>query len=74
MLLNAVDEDIKRLKSSNLSLIKFEEEKSIGEICRKLSQFALIKATEKINKKMNYSLQKKFVMQSIEKLSTKTLS
>jgi hypothetical protein len=31
-LLNVVDEDIKRLKISNLSFIKFEEEKSISEV------------------------------------------
>lgn len=31
-LLEVVDEDIKRLKASNLSTIKFEEEKSINEV------------------------------------------
>lgn len=31
-LLEVVDEDIKRLKSTNLSTIKFEEEKSINEV------------------------------------------
>lgn len=31
-LLDAVEEDIKRLKASNLSTIRFEEEKSINEV------------------------------------------
>lgn len=31
-LLDAVEEDIKRLKASNLSSIRFEEEKSINEV------------------------------------------
>lgn len=31
-LLDAVEEDIKRLKVSNLSTIRFEEEKSINEV------------------------------------------
>ncbi len=33
-LLEAAEEDIKRLKSSNLSAIRFEEEKSISEVVR----------------------------------------
>lgn len=31
-LLEAAEEDIKRLKSSNLSAIRFEEEKSVNEV------------------------------------------
>ena len=70
LVLNSINEDIKRLKSSNLALIKFEEEKSVAEMCQRLSQSALLKATDKINKKMNYSLHRKFITQNIEKLSS----
>lgn len=73
ILLEAVEEDIKRLKASNLSTIKLEEEKSINEICQKLSQDALSKSVEKLNKKLNINFQKKLIAQNIEKLSTKNL-
>ena len=72
-LLEAVEEDIKRLKISNLAIIKLEEEKSINEICQKLNQFAMNEAIEKINKKINSSIQKKIISQNIEKLSNKIL-
>jgi F0F1-type ATP synthase membrane subunit b/b' len=72
LILNTVEEDIKRLKSLNLSLIKLEQDKSVGEICNKLSQIALLKAAEKINEKMNYNFQKRIISQNIEKLSLKT--
>lgn len=72
-LLDAVEEDIKRLKALNLATIKMEEEKSINEICQKLSQVALIKAIEKISAKLNANLQKKIISRKIEKLSIKTL-
>lgn len=42
-LLNIVDEDIKRLKISNLSFIKFEEEKSISEVVYILIFFHFLK-------------------------------
>lgn len=42
-LLNVVDEDIKRLKISNLSFIKFEEEKSINEVVYILIFFHFLK-------------------------------
>jgi F-type H+-transporting ATPase subunit b len=72
-LLEAVEEDIKRLKISNLAIIKLEEEKSINEICQKLNQFAMNEAIEKINKRINSSIQKKIISQNIEKLSNKIL-
>lgn len=72
-MLESVEEDIKRLKASNLSTIRLEEEKSINEICQKLGQSALSKAIEKLNKKLNPSFQKKIINQSIEKLSPKIL-
>jgi ABC-type hemin transport system substrate-binding protein len=73
-LLDAVEEDIKRLKALNLATVKMEEEKSINEICQKLSQVALIKAIEKISSKLNANLQKKIISRKIEKLSVKALS
>lgn len=69
-LISAVEDDIKRLKLSNLSVIKLEEEKSVSLLCQKLTQLALFQAKEKINKKMNSSVQKKIISQNIEKLST----
>jgi len=54
LIVNSIEEDIKRLKNLNLVLVKLEQEKSVGEICQELSQIALVKAAEKINKKMNY--------------------
>jgi len=38
-LLEAAEEDIKRLKSSNLSAIRFEEEKSISEVVRQIRDY-----------------------------------
>lgn len=69
-LLAAVEDDIKRLKLSNLSIIKLEEEKSVNQLCQKLTQIALFQAKEKISKKMNVGIQKKIIVQSIERLST----
>lgn len=58
----------------NLATIKLQEEKSINEICQKLSQVALIKAIEKISTKLNTNLQKKIISRKIEKLSVKSLN
>ena len=57
-----------------MATIKLEEEKSINEICQKLSQVALIKAIEKISSKLNPSLQKKIISRKIERLSLKALN
>nr|YP_007517047.3 ATPase subunit I [Euglena viridis]AEY70819.3 ATPase subunit I [Euglena viridis] len=73
LLLDSVEEDIKRLKLANLSAIRLEEEKSISELCKRLSEFALSRAIDKLNKKLNPSFQKKIIAQSIEKLSLKVL-
>lgn len=73
-LLTAVEEDIKRLKASNLSTIRLEEEKSINDICKKLSQFALLNSIEKLNKKLNPNFHKKLISQNIDKLSPKLLN
>lgn len=72
-MLDSIEDDIKRLRSSNLSIVKLEEEKSVNEICQKLSQFALLKAVEKLNKRINPNFHKKFISQNIEKLSPKLL-
>jgi F0F1-type ATP synthase membrane subunit b/b' len=73
-LIEAVEEDIKRLKALNLATVKMEEEKSINEICKKLTQVALIKAIEKISSKLNANLQKKIISRKIEKFSIKALN
>nr|YP_009389131.1 ATPase subunit I [Euglena archaeoplastidiata]AKR17904.1 ATPase subunit I [Euglena archaeoplastidiata] len=73
-LLEAAEEDIKRLKSSNLSAIRFEEEKSVNEVCQKLTFSALSKAVDNLNKRLNVTLQKKIISQNIEKLSAKIVT
>jgi hypothetical protein len=72
-ILDTVDEDIKRLKTVNLYTIRMEEEKSINELCFKLSQFAFEKAIENLNKRLNPTSHKKIISQNIEKLSINTL-
>lgn len=72
-LLDSVEEDINRLKAANSSAIKFEEEKSINEVCQKLSNSAFISAVEKLNKRLNSNSQKKIISQNINKLSRKVV-
>lgn len=72
-LLDAVDEDIKRLKNVNLSTVRMEEEKSINEVCQRLNTIAFEKAINNLNNRLNPSLHKKIISQNIEKLSFKTL-
>nr|YP_010700472.1 ATP synthase CF0 subunit I [Strombomonas costata]WCH63611.1 ATP synthase CF0 subunit I [Strombomonas costata] len=72
-MLNAVEEDIKRLKATNLSAVRFEEEKSISEVCQKLSNLALTTVVDRLNKRLNSNLQKKILLQNIDKLSIKSL-
>jgi F-type H+-transporting ATPase subunit b len=74
VLLDSVEEDIKRLKSSSLSSIKFEEEKSINEVCQKLTYLAFTKSVENLTKRLSISLQKRIVTQGIDKLSVKFLT
>lgn len=42
--------------------------------CQKLSFSAFVKAIEKLNKRLNSSLQKKIISQNIDKLSVKFLA
>lgn len=70
-LMDLLEEDIKRLQSVNLSYIRFEEEKSIGEVCENLSQSAFKIALEKLNKRLNSNLQKKIISQNLYKLNLK---
>lgn len=70
-ILKSIEEDIKRLKMSNLSAIRLEEEKSVNEVCLKLSELALTKAVEKLEKRLNSNIQRKIISQNIEKLSFK---
>lgn len=70
-LLKNIEEDIKRLNLANVSSIKFEEEKSISEICHKLGSSALLKTIEILNGTLNPNIQKKFVSRNIDKLSLK---
>jgi hypothetical protein len=69
--MDLLEEDIKRLQSVNLSYIRFEEEKSIGEVCENLSQSAFKIALEKLNKRLNSNLQKKIISQNLYKLNLK---
>jgi F-type H+-transporting ATPase subunit b len=71
-LLNSVQEDIKRLTLYNISSVKFEEEKSINELCNKLGSFSLLRAVDILNDRFNSSLQKKIIYKNIDKLSLKS--
>nr|ALP86080.1 ATPase subunit I [Phacus orbicularis] len=68
-IMELLEEDIKRLKESTLSTLKFEEEKLITEVCQKLNNLAFIKAVEILKKRINLNIQNKIIFQSIEKLS-----
>nr|YP_010700420.1 ATP synthase CF0 subunit I [Phacus arnoldii]WCH63580.1 ATP synthase CF0 subunit I [Phacus arnoldii] len=69
-LIESIEEDIRRLKETTLSTIRYEEEKSIIEVvCQKLNELAFIKAVEVLKKRLNPNIQKKFVSQNTEKLS-----
>nr|YP_009540924.1 ATPase subunit I [Lepocinclis tripteris]AYQ93364.1 ATPase subunit I [Lepocinclis tripteris] len=68
-ILTSAENDIKRLKETTLYAIQFEEEKSIVEVCQKLTDLAIIRAVEKIKQSLNTNIQKKIVLQNTEKLS-----
>lgn len=68
-ILESIEMDIKRLENSNLAAIRFEEEKSINELCQKLVSNSLLNASEKLNKRLNINIQKKITIQNINKLS-----
>nr|AEW12933.2 ATPase subunit I [Colacium vesiculosum] len=51
-LLNAVEDDIKRLEKINISTIHIKEQKSLNEVCKKLWKLAFKKAILKIKKKI----------------------
>nr|YP_009032751.1 ATPase subunit I [Euglenaformis proxima]AGL12017.1 ATPase subunit I [Euglenaformis proxima] len=73
-LLETLNDDISRLKVANLSFVQFEENKSINEICEKLTFLSSLQAIEKLNKRLNSSLQKKIISNNIEKLSIKNIN
>lgn len=68
-IMEVLEEDIKRLKESTLSTLKFEEEKLISEVCQKLNNLAFIKAVDILKKRINLNVQNKIIFQNIEKLS-----
>nr|YP_009540975.1 ATPase subunit I [Discoplastis spathirhyncha]AYQ93490.1 ATPase subunit I [Discoplastis spathirhyncha] len=72
-LMESLEDDIKRMKDSTLATIRFEEEKSITEVCNKLNHLAFEKAIEKLKKRLNSNVQKKIIFQNIDRLSSKAL-
>lgn len=72
-ILDSIEDDIRRLKTVNLSSIKMEENKSISEVCQKLSQGALSKAVENLKKDLNPAIHKKIIKKKINKISVKSL-
>lgn len=50
-----------------------EENKSISEVCQKLSQGALNKAVENLKKDLNPAIHKKIIKRKISKISVKSL-
>lgn len=72
-ILDSIEDDIKRLKTVNLSSIRMEENKSIGEVCQKLSQLALKQAVENLKKRLNPSIHKRIIKRKIGRISVKSL-
>lgn len=68
-LLESFNEDIRRIKNENISILKFEEEKAINEVFQKLNNNSLDIAMNNILKKLNTSFQKKIIARNIDKLS-----
>ena len=64
-LLDAIEDEIKRIKQVNLSNLKLEEEKAISEVCQKLTSLSFDNALEKIKKKLNHNLLKKVMQRKI---------
>lgn len=72
-LLENIEKDIQRLQLTSLSIVNFEQEKSITEVCQKLTDFSFKLAVEILNKRLNSNVQKKIFSQNIDKLSFKSL-
>lgn len=55
-LINAADEDSRRLEDSKNATIRFEEQKTIEQIRQQVSRLALERALETLNKRLNNEL------------------
>jgi len=66
--LDRVEDNVKRIEEAQFFTIRFEEEKAITEVCRKVSSSALQQALDKLIVSMNPSLQKKIFNRNIDLL------
>nr|BDW36374.1 ATP synthase CF0 subunit I [Barbula unguiculata] len=60
-LINAADEDSKRLEDSKNATIRFEEQKTIEQVRQQVSRLALERALEALNKRLNSELHSRVI-------------
>jgi F-type H+-transporting ATPase subunit b len=60
-LIDAADEDSKRLEDSKNATIRFEEQRAIEEVRQQVSRLALERALEALNKRLNNELHSRVI-------------
>lgn len=60
-LINAADEDSKRLEDSKNATIRFEEQRAIEQVRQQVSRLALERALEALNKRLNNELHSRVI-------------
>lgn len=60
-LVNAADEDSKRLEDSKNATIRFEEQRAIEQVRQQVSRLALERALEALNKRLNNELHSRVI-------------
>nr|YP_010587426.1 ATP synthase CF0 subunit I [Didymodon constrictus]WAB45944.1 ATP synthase CF0 subunit I [Didymodon constrictus] len=60
-LINAADEDSKRLEDSKNATIRFEEQRTIEQVRQQVSRLALERALEALNKRLNSELHSRVI-------------
>jgi F-type H+-transporting ATPase subunit b len=73
-LLQGMAENIKRLEETKNFTIRFEEEKAITEVCKKVSSSVLKQALVLLKDRLNSKLCKKITLRKLDLLSTLTQS
>lgn len=64
--LDRMEDNVKRIEEAKFFTIRFEEEKAITEVCKKVSSSALQQALDKLTVSMNPSLQKRIFNRNID--------
>lgn len=60
-LVNAADQDSKRLEDSKNATIRFEEQRAIEQVRQQVSRLALERALEALNKRLNNELHSRVI-------------